>query len=142
MLNGQYLCGSVQFQINLDNITIVYQCHCSLCRKQSGTHANFATLINTKRFQWTTGEEAIMTYRKDTGFTSSFCQKCGSAVPNILSNGLAFWIPLGLIDNDLHPSQKLDFHMASKANWENMTTNPQTFSHLPEWNELKKIFKL
>ncbi|SPL72262.1 GFA family protein [Acinetobacter stercoris] len=140
MLKGQCLCGTVQFKINLNDINTIYQCHCSLCRKQTGTHANFATLVNKEVFEWISGEDVIGTYQKETGFTSYFCQKCGSVLPNELSNGLAFWIPLGL--NDLHPTKKLDFHLSSKANWEDIAIEQQSFSHLPEWDKLKRFFKL
>lgn len=64
MLNGQCLCGSVQFQLALNNIELIYQCHCSLCRKQSGTHANHASMLKVENFAWTMGQDHIKTYKK------------------------------------------------------------------------------
>lgn len=71
MLTGKCLCHTIQFQVNKP-INIIYQCHCSLCRKQSGTHANHASMVKSQYFQWIQGQENIITYKKDTGFTSCF----------------------------------------------------------------------
>lgn len=60
MLKGQCLCASIHFQIN-KNIEAIYQCHCSLCRKQSGTHANHATIVQESDFKWITGQDNIST---------------------------------------------------------------------------------
>ncbi|MFW1857631.1 GFA family protein [Acinetobacter defluvii] len=141
MLNGQCLCGSVQFQLALNNIKLIYQCHCSLCRKQSGTHVNHATMIKVENFAWTMGQDHIKTYKKDTGFTSSFCQNCGSPVPNRIGQHPYMWIPLGLIDSDIQPKQRLNFCMTSQAAWEKITYHTD-YPELPTWDELKILFKL
>ncbi len=38
-MHGQCLCGAVKFEI-LGPLPKLYQCHCSLCRKQSGSASN------------------------------------------------------------------------------------------------------
>ena len=141
MLNGQCLCGSVQFQIELNEVEMIYQCHCSLCRKQSGTHANHATMVKAELFQWNNGKKFITTYKKDTGFTSAFCQNCGSPVPNRIGQQPYMWIPLGLIDSVIKPQQRLDFCMTSQASWEHTDANA-SYAELPNWDALKQLFKL
>ena len=42
----------------------MYHCHCSLCRKQSGTAANSATLVNETLFEWVCGTDSIGTFKK------------------------------------------------------------------------------
>ncbi len=74
---GKCLCGKVQFEINGETPHL-YQCHCSLCRKQSGSSANAATFIFERNFTWTNGEEIITSFLKDTGFRTDFCSNCGS----------------------------------------------------------------
>lgn len=140
MLTGKCLCHTIQFQINKP-INIIYQCHCSLCRKQSGTHANHASMVKSQYFQWIQGQENIITYKKDTGFTSCFCQKCGSPVPNQIGQTTFIWIPLGLIDSELSPVQTLHFCVNSKANWECTSMNPQSYEHLPHWDEIEQFFE-
>lgn len=81
--SGRCLCGDVQFRVNTE-IQRMYHCHCSLCRKQSGTAANAATLVNQQNFEWIAGISSISCYQKDTGFRNYFCQRCGSPVPNLV----------------------------------------------------------
>ncbi|MEG0344771.1 MAG: GFA family protein [Acinetobacter sp.] len=140
MLKGQCLCASIHFQVN-KKIEAIYQCHCSLCRRQSGTHANHATLVQANDFVWLTGQDNISTYKKDTGFTSSFCKKCGSPVPNQVGHTNFIWIPLGLIDDEISPTQHLNFCLSSKANWEKTYMHSIDYQHLPTWDETADIFK-
>lgn len=140
MFFGQCLCSSVQFKINR-NIDVIYQCYCSLCRKQSGTHSNHATMIHITKFEWITDQQLITTYKKDSGFTSSFCQKCGSPVPNKIGQTDYVWIPLGLIENNIHPTRHINFCLSSKANWEGLDLQEADYEHLPSWDEIQTIFK-
>lgn len=59
--SGSCLCGDVQFKVNT-NIQAMYHCHCSLCRKQSGTAANAATLVHQQYFEWTSEQTSISCY--------------------------------------------------------------------------------
>ncbi len=68
---GSCLCHKVKFSVPCE-IKTVYHCHCSLCRKQTGTGANAATLVKENQFNWLMGKEYVATYKKETGFTSSF----------------------------------------------------------------------
>jgi len=118
----------------------VYHCYCSLCRKQTGTGANAATLVSRDKFEWLSGFEFIRTYKKETGFTSSFCSKCGSPVPNLVGATHFMWIPLGLLDKDIQVLKKLNFCIFSKTNWANTVIADQSYNQLPTLDELKIIF--
>ena len=43
-MQGKCLCGQVAFEI-LGAVPKLYQCHCSLCRKQGGSTSNTATIV-------------------------------------------------------------------------------------------------
>ncbi len=60
---GSCLCNEVKFSVT-KKINTVYHCHCSLCRKQTGTGANAATLVNKDKFEWLSGLELVRTYKK------------------------------------------------------------------------------
>ncbi len=96
-MKGSCLCGVVRFELKkLQNN--YYQCFCSLCRKQSGSISNTATLVSRSDFLWTHGESNIQQLSLETGFTSSFCSSCGSPVPNLVRGSKYMWIPFGLVD--------------------------------------------
>ncbi|MCG9492996.1 GFA family protein [Acinetobacter pittii] len=136
---GSCLCNEVKFSIT-NKINTVYHCHCSLCRKQTGTGANAATLVSKHKFEWLSGLELVRTYKKETGFTSSFCSKCGSPVPNLVGSTDFMWIPLGLLDQDIVVLKKLNFCIVSKSNWVNTVAADQSYNQLPTLNELKIFF--
>ena len=71
MYTGRCLCGQVNFSIQ-QKIHTIYHCHCSLCRKQSGTGTNAATLVLQQNFNWESAKNTLHTYKMDSGFTSSF----------------------------------------------------------------------
>jgi hypothetical protein len=50
-MRGNCLCGAIEFEI-VGEVRRLYQCHCSLCRKQSGSTSNSALLIESENFRW------------------------------------------------------------------------------------------
>ncbi|PRY63410.1 hypothetical protein B0H98_1085 [Vreelandella songnenensis] len=44
-MTGECLCGEVKFEID-GKLPNLYQCHCSLCRKTTGSTANAATFVS------------------------------------------------------------------------------------------------
>ena len=137
--SGSCLCGKVKFSINKD-IQTMYHCHCSLCRKQSGTGANSATLVNETLFEWVSGIDSIGTFRKGSGFTSCFFISCGSLVPNKVGNSSFIWIPLGLLDETPIIKKRLGFCINSKSNWAPVIQLDQEYLELPSWSELEDYF--
>jgi hypothetical protein len=128
---GNCLCGKVSFEIDRKNINL-YQCHCSLCRKQSGSYSNAATIIENERFRFLTGKELINSWVKESGFRSDFCSICGSPVPNPLRNTNFYWVPAGLLENN-NPSNKVILHLClnSRANWAPLALNTENYEELP-----------
>lgn len=142
-MQGSCLCGAVAFDIQTDTIN-AYQCHCSLCRKQSGTASNLATIIENDSFRWLTDTSPIKTWQKDTGFTSSFCGLCGSPVPNQLRDLPYTWVPVGCLESQSINKQvnsvqgddepiAIVAHLCvqSKASWDKLTDITQ-YPALPD----------
>lgn len=137
---GRCLCNKVIFGVN-QQIQVIYHCHCSLCRKQSGTSCNSATLVGLDQFEWLSGEQCIQSYRIESGFKSSFCLTCGSPLPNRVGNSNFMWIPLGLLDNEIEPVRRLNFCIASKVSWSQDLESDHDYSALPTWDQLQQYFK-
>jgi hypothetical protein len=78
----------------------LYQCHCSLCRKQGGSVSNTGLIVAAGRFRWLAGEDNIGKWQRSTGFRSHFCQRCGATVPNALRDTGYFWVPAGALDDE------------------------------------------
>jgi hypothetical protein len=119
-MRGHCLCGKVEFEIDGSRFKL-YQCHCSLCRGQSGSSSNAAAIISAEKFRWLSGVEFISSWKKDTGFRSDFCLCCGSPVPNPLRNMPYVWVPAGLLENGGELEIVAHLCVASKAPWDSIS---------------------
>ena len=116
-MRGQCLCGQVVFEIT-GKVPALYQCHCSLCRKQSGTASNAATIVAASDFRWVNGKDRVSSWVKDTGFRSDFCSKCGAVVPNPLRDLPYVWVPAGALEDDEAMAIQFQVFVGSKAGWD------------------------
>ena len=122
-MQGNCLCGKVVFEI-LSPIRNLYQCHCSLCRKQGGSASNTATFVADNAFRWLAGQGNVTSWVKPTGFRSDFCSTCGSPVPNPLRTSGYWWIPAGLLDGALEAEVVAHLFVASAAKWDRISPAP------------------
>jgi len=114
----------------------LYQCHCSLCRKQSGAASNTATIVRAEHFRWLAGREQISSWVKDTGFRSDFCARCGSPAPNPLRGTPYYWVPIGLVDDEQELEVAVHLFVGSKASWEVIAAPGAKFETAPELSEI------
>jgi len=128
-MKGSCNCEKVSFEVSND-VSGLYQCHCKLCQKQSGSTSNTACIIKESDFLWLSGENFITQWKKDSGFTSHFCSQCGCPVPNRLRESNFYWIPMGLVENfDI----KIVAHLccSSKASWDLIQNDANKYDDMP-----------
>jgi hypothetical protein len=124
-------CCKVEFKIDGSRFKL-YQCHCSLCRRQSGSSSNAAAIIPTKKFRWLSGVEFISSWVKDTGFRSDFCSRCGSPVPNPLRNMPYVWVPAGLLENRGELEIVAHLCVTSRAHWDSISLQGLHYDSTPD----------
>lgn len=134
-MRGKCLCGLVEFEV-VGTVPKLYQCHCSLCRKQGGSTSNTASIVGARNFRWLSGQEHISSWVKDTGFRSDFCSKCGSPVPNPLRSTPYYWVPAGLFEDDVQLTISAHFFVGSKAQWDVIASPGTQYETMPELSEL------
>ena len=117
MIRGSCLCGTVQFEVD-GKTTDIGMCHCSKCRKVSGTGSNANLMASRDGFEWVSGEAEITKFALPDGWGVWRCSACGSPVPMLHPGGGAYWIPVGLLDSD--PGVRVAGHIfvGSKAPWD------------------------
>jgi len=133
-VRGQCLCGRVAFEI-AGKIPSLYQCHCSLCRKQSGAASSTATIVASANFRWLSGQELVSSWIKETGFRSDFCSNCGAPVPNPLRNLPYVWVPAGLLEEGKDLAIRMQLFVGSKAAWDQMPLCGVVYETSPELRE-------
>ena len=132
---GRCLCGAVEFEIT-GALPDLYQCHCSLCRKQSGAASNAATIVQVSQFAWVRGRDGIKSWIKNTGFRSDFCSECGSPVPNPLRDKPYYWVPAGLLDPTETTALIVHLYIGSKADWEHEPAAGTKYEEMPSLEQL------
>jgi len=139
-MRGKCLCGAIEFEL-LGKPPNLYQCHCSLCRKVTGSSANAAFRIDADRFAWSAGKEQIREYVTGSGFKSHFCANCGSPVPNLTSNDRAYWIPAGLLEDNGELELVAHLYVESRASWDVIADAGTKFATMPDAEALDRLLQ-
>ncbi|WP_189418929.1 GFA family protein [Cellvibrio zantedeschiae] len=131
---GSCLCGAVTFNVKFDSLK-AYQCHCSLCRKQTGAASSCGTVVHVNKFEWLSGESNISAWVKSTGYTSHFCSSCGSSVPNKFRGNPYYWVPAGLMDSE-NIEVVANIFVCDVASWSQVSTSINPYETRPEVENL------
>ena len=128
--SGSCLCKDVAFEIT-GEFNGFFLCHCSRCRKETGS-AHAANLFSkTAKFEWNRGQEKVKTFRlPESRFSRSFCQNCGSAVPTVDKERMM--VPAGSLESDIDILPTAHIFLGSKANWDKSLETVKGFECLPE----------
>jgi hypothetical protein len=78
-LTGGCGCGAVRFEVGAPLAGAAY-CHCTRCRRRTGTAASPSALVRRGTFRVVAGEEQLRRWSPGDGFDKVFCGACGSAL--------------------------------------------------------------
>ncbi|HSG91670.1 MAG TPA: GFA family protein [Pseudomonadales bacterium] len=96
MARGACICGAVAFEVDAE-LEDVFVCHCSICRRFTGSNGIAVLVVDNETFRWTRGEDQVATWKKpDADWQCWFCRSCGSALPGANDASTTF-VPAGLI---------------------------------------------
>lgn len=139
-MRGNCLCGGIEFELR-GRIPKLYQCHCSLCRRASGSSANAALVVDREQFAWLRGAELIARYATADGWQSHFCRRCGSPLPNPTRGDRAWWVPVGLLDDSGELELGAHLFVGSKARWDRIADAGRHFDEMPEAEQLDRLLR-
>lgn len=118
MYQGSCLCKKVAIEVN-GPISSIIHCHCSLCRKSSGTAFATNGFINRENFSVTQGAQNLTAFEFKPGRIRHFCLSCGSPVYSENRDDKArLRLRLGILDSDIEERPISHNFCSSKANWE------------------------
>ena len=115
---GSCNCSAVKFKVDRAPQD-VYICHCSICRKATGSGGIAVTIVSRAGFTWLEGRAHIRTWEKPGhDWATHFCEVCGSSLPG--ENGeTSMYIPVSLFDSGADELKlKKRLFGESKACWE------------------------
>ncbi|BBN81995.1 hypothetical protein PA25_19800 [Pseudoalteromonas sp. A25] len=120
MYQASCLCGQVALTIT-GKISDIIHCHCSLCRKSTGTAYATNGFVNTSDLTVVKGSEHIKYFEFKPGRKRHFCTHCAS--PLFSSNSdlpEKLRLRLGILDSDISERPISHNFITSKANWDDL----------------------
>ena len=127
---GSCLCGAVRFEITgaFDGF---FLCHCSRCRKGTGSAHASNLFSTTAQLHWLSGEDKQKTYQvPGARHSKCFCTDCGGALPRVQPTVNRLIVPAGSLDSPVDIRPNAHIFCASRANWDDCLED------VPHWDEL------
>jgi hypothetical protein len=131
MIEGSCLCGKIKFNA-LGELKDVSFCHCSICRKTSGSAFASYGATTTEGFEWITGIELLSKYEQSVGITKYFCGNCSTTlVTHHFKEPDLYHISLGCLDGSPEITPLYHQYFNSRPNWSKMTDSIKKYSGWP-----------
>jgi hypothetical protein len=117
-IKGGCLCGQVQYEV-AGPFDAFHLCHCSQCRRSTGS-AHASNIFTTPdRIRWMSGEALIKRYIPDDPnvISKSFCSHCGSLVPYVSVKSGKLIIPAGSLNESAGIVPDDNIFWRDRADW-------------------------
>jgi hypothetical protein len=117
-VRGSCLCQGVRYEITGPLGKAAY-CHCSRCRKWSGSPLLGYAGVARHDFRWTLGEDLLGRWPSSERVFRVFCTRCGSTIAAWPSDPAveSVWVMMGTLDDDPGVRPSLHIFVGSKAPW-------------------------
>ena len=117
-VRGSCVCGAIEFQIEPPFSAFQY-CHCSRCRKKTGSAHAANIFVAPEQFAWLRGEDQARRFELPSAkrWCSAFCVVCGSAMPWLNRAGTGVIVPAGALDDAPPTTPTRNIHFGSRAPW-------------------------
>ena len=126
-LTGSCLCGAVSYEVR-GPFARFGHCHCSRCRKATGSAHSSNLYALPANFAWLSGSDRVVRFDLPgaRSFSTTFCRTCGSPLPHPTRSGRELILPAGSLDAE--PSQPPSSHTewAARASW---SCGPDSLPH-------------
>lgn len=128
---GSCLCGAVRFVID-GNFEGFFLCHCSRCRKDTGSAHAANLFAQAAKLTFLSGEDHVRVFDlPETRHGKAFCATCGSALPRLQGDGTSLLVPAGSLDTPVDIAPNAHILWADRANWDDGLANVVRLDGLP-----------
>jgi len=131
-LKGSCLCGAVKYEVTGEPRRF-YHCHCSRCRKATGTGHASNLFLQPASLKWLDGEERVLEFKvpEATRFTNTFCASCGGRLPRQARGSDVVMIPAGSLDDAAPINPQANIFSDSRARWSCTDDELPTYPEFP-----------
>jgi hypothetical protein len=133
-VKGSCLCEAVRYEVTGEPRRFLH-CHCSRCRKATGTGHASNLFIQPGTLRWLGGEENIRSSKLPEAqrFTNSFCEVCGSRLPRQAIGSDSVLIPAGSLDGEPPIQPQARIFAGSRASWSCAGDDLPVHAEYPPW---------
>lgn len=115
-LKGACLCGAIEYAIP-DALRYAGYCHCSECRRFSGSASSAFGGVPKDEFRLLKGEQALRLYPKSALTVLAFCGTCGSSLYADKPQRGMVHLRLGSLLDEPSLAPQAHAFVGSKAGW-------------------------
>ena len=130
VLTGSCLCGARAYEIDGD-IDGVLICHCSLCRKASGSNGLAILKAPAERFRWVRGADHGVTFALRPTYSITRCKTCGTPLP-AETDAQNVYVTAGTLDAPLGKGVRMRIFCTSRADWDRDEPGAAFFDERPD----------
>ena len=119
VLKGSCLCGQVKYRVE-DAFAYALNCHCSNCRRATGSAFKAFAGIERIRLTITCGAQDLLIFGQELAHDAR-CAKCGSLLYSLVREGTFVHVTLGTLTDEPTIQPSAHIFVGSKAPWFTIT---------------------
>lgn len=129
ILAGECFCRALRYEVS-DAFEYALNCHCSNCRRTTGSAFKPFAGIARDRLRIVKGEADLMTYGDETGH-DAHCRHCGALLYSVVRDGGYVHVAMGTLLDDPQIRPTAHIFVGSKALWFSISDDlPQYREHV------------
>ena len=133
ILTGKCLCGATHYAVK-DEFVYALNCHCSNCRRATGSAFKPFAGIEREKLSITEGEDNLLIFGEENA-NDVRCKKCGSFLYSVVREGAFVHVAMGTLVDSPKIRPTAHIFVSSKAPWFTIT------DQLPQHDEFAIILK-
>lgn len=130
-LAGRCLCGAVHYEVS-DQFRYSVNCHCSDCRRATGSAFKAFAGIDRPKLKLVRGEDRVLIFGDEKAAHDVHCKTCGSLLYSVVGGGATVHVTLGTLVDAPTIRPTAHIFVGDKAPWFEITDElPQYEGHVP-----------
>jgi hypothetical protein len=129
VLVGKCFCGAVEYAV-ADEFRYALNCHCSRCRRTTGSAFKPFAGIERHKLALTKGADQLLVFGEERA-NNTHCRPCGSLLYSVVRDGGYVHVAMGTLVDE--PSIRPTGHIfvGSKARWFTITDDLPQYDEFP-----------
>ena len=128
-LAGSCLCGAIRFSVE-DAFRYALNCHCSQCRRSTGSAFKPFAGIERTKFEVEAGADGLLLFG-DSDCHDAHCGTCGSFMYSVVQDGQIVHVNLGALRDPPSIRPTAHIYVGSKAPWYEISDDLPQHDELP-----------